>query len=68
MRNIVKNGYKIDGVENSTISANTELTRALDFLTAMEICETCIPNSESDLTLGSFKFKINYRDRIISVS
>lgn len=69
VQNIVQNGYIIKGIENRSVSNDSELSRALQFLTAMDICSNCLPDSaESNLKLGKFIFNINYKERIISVS
>ena len=76
MQNFVRNGYKIDLPKNFVNKNNpietdpdSEISRAIQFLTAMEICETCVPaNAESNLKLGSYHYRIDYKSRIISVS
>ena len=73
MKNIIRNGYKIDLPANIEqhqllLNQNSEISRAIHFLSSMDICETCIPSEEiSSLRLGSHTYKINYRNRVISV-
>ena len=68
MKYNVQNGYRIIGVDHKQSNESSELSRALDFLTSMEICQTCIPTAKSELKLGNYKFDINYNERIIYVS
>jgi hypothetical protein len=69
MKYTIHNGYRILG---SPLEGNhqkdSEITRALQFLTAMDICETCIPSSKSELKLGNHIYDINYQDRTIKIS
>ena len=68
MKYVLHNGYRIIGTENdSEFLKNSEVSNALQFLTAMEICETCIPNSKSDLKLGNYNYDINYQEKTIRV-
>ena len=68
MKYLLHNGYRILGTGNDTeLLKNSEISNALQFLTAMEICETCIPNSKSELKLGNYNYDINYQEKTIRV-
>lgn len=67
MKYDIHNGYRIFVNDRNVLKSN-EITNALEFLTAMDICETCIPSSKSELKLGNFVYDINYHDKTIRVS
>lgn len=68
MKYLLHNGYRILGTGNdSELLKNSEISNVLQFLTAMEICETCIPNSKSELKLGNYNYDINYQEKTIKV-
>ena len=62
----VHNGYRIFANDKNDLN-NNEISNALQFLTAMDICETCISGSKSELKLGSHVYDINYQDKTIHV-
>lgn len=67
MKYNINNGYRIF-VNDKKILNNNEISNALQFLTAMDICETCIPSAKSELKLGNHVYDINYHDKTIKVS
>lgn len=68
MNYLTHNGYKILGtIKDNEFLKNSEISNALQFLTAMEICETCIPNARSELKLGHYNYDINYQEKTIRV-
>lgn len=68
MKYHLHNGYRIFGFEqNNNFVGNSEITNALQFLTAMDICETCIPSAKSELKLGNHVYDINYQEKTIHV-
>ncbi len=68
MKYHLHNGYRIIGFEqNNNFQGNAEITHALQFLTAMDICETCIPSARSELKLGNHVYDINYQEKTIRV-
>ena len=68
MKYQLHNGYRIFGNEqNKNLLNNSEITNALQFLTAMDICETCIPSAKSELKLGNHIYDINYLEKTIRV-
>lgn len=68
MKYQLHNGYRIFGNEqNKNFLNNSEITNALQFLTAMDICETCIPSAKSELKLGNHIYDINYQEKTIRV-
>ena len=66
MKYNIHNGYRIF-VDDKNVLQSNEISNALQFLTAMDICETCIPNSKSELKLGDHIYDINYQDKTIKV-
>ena len=66
MKYDIHNGYRI--FSDTKIFGSTEVTNALQFLTAMEICETCIPNAKSELKLGNHIYDIKYHEKTIRIS
>lgn len=73
MQNVVRNGYKINLAktidQRKQLNSESELSRAIHFLSSMEICDTCRPANEvSFLKLGKFNYEVDYKSRIISVS
>ena len=72
MQNVVRNFYKINlsnTIDRSKhLKMESELSRAIHFLSSMEICDTCRPANEvSKLKLGNFNYKVDYKSKIISV-
>ena len=64
----IHNGYRVFGYDKiKNFIDNHEITNALQFLTAMDICETCIPNAKSELKLGNHVYDINYQEKTIHV-
>ena len=68
MKYHLHNGYRIIGIEQDVnVLKNSEVTNALQFLTAMDICETCIPSAKSEMKLGNYNYDINYQEKTIRV-
>ena len=67
MKYDIHNGYRIFADDKNTLR-NNEITNALQFLTAMDICETCIPSAKSELKLGNHVYDINYQEKTIHIS
>ena len=67
MKYNIHNGYRILG-DTKNLEKNFEIANALQFLTAMDICETCIPSAKSELKLGKYIYDIDYQDTTIRIS
>ena len=67
MKYNIHNVYRFLG-DTKILENIFEIANALQFLTAMDICETCITSAKSELKLGNYIYDIDYHDRTIRIS